>query len=250
MGLLSLAGKTTAITGASSGIGFAIASRFAQEGASVVLAGRTLSKLETALSKIQQIKPWQASERPQTHRIHPLDVKDMQGWMSLVNTHKEIDILVNCAGVTQRSLLLRTPESTIEELLASNLHSTVFGCKTVGKQMVARRSGGCIINVSSLLAQRAATGTAVYAAGKAGQLGLTTALAQELGSYGVRVNAIVPGYIETAMTEDLNKDRLTTRIPLKRFGTPEEVADAAAFLAKNGYANNCILNLDGGLSAV
>ncbi|KAK3304159.1 uncharacterized protein B0T15DRAFT_231557 [Chaetomium strumarium] len=255
MSPLSLVGKKAVITGGSRGIGFAIAQRFAREGASVVLAARTLSKLETAHNEIRKaVPPLEGSEEPetaQTHSIFPLNIQGEEGWKRLVKDHPRIDILVNCAGIAQQSLLVRTSEDQVEQLLDANLRGTILGCKIVGKQMISQRQGGCIINLSSLLAMRGSIGTAVYAATKAGQLGLTTALSQEYGSYGVRVNAIVPGYINSDMTQDLaKKDELTGKIPLRRFGHVDEVADAAAFLAKNEYANNCILHIDGGLSAV
>ncbi|AEO61516.1 hypothetical protein MYCTH_2311736 [Thermothelomyces thermophilus ATCC 42464] len=252
MTVLSLAGKKAVVTGASGGIGFAIASRFAQEGASVVLAGRTRAKLERSLGELQKLGEPPGSDRSsQLHRIHCLDVGEMKEWEGLVKEHKEIDFLVNCAGQSQHSLFLRTNEEAAQSLLSTNLRSVIFGCKTVAKQMAARRAGGCIVNVSSLLAYKAAIGTSIYAATKAGQLGLTTALSRELAQHGIRVNAVVPGYIDTDMTESLaNKTELEKKIPLGRFGTASEVADAVAFLAKNEYANNCILNLDGGLSAV
>ncbi|KAK4238926.1 3-oxoacyl-reductase FabG [Achaetomium macrosporum] len=251
----SLVGKTAVITGATRGIGFAIAQRLALEGASVVLAARTVSKLEAARSKMQLGIPLVAgSEKPevlQPHSIFPLNVREEKGWKSLVEDHPKIDILVNCAGMAQKSLLVRMSEGQIQELVDVNLHGAILGCKIVGKQMISRRRGGCIINVSSLLALRGSIGTSVYAATKAGQLGLTTALSQEYGRYGIRVNALVPGYVHSDMTRDLaDKDELIERIPLRRFGNADEVADATAFLAKNEYANNCILHIDGGLSAV
>lgn len=107
-----------------------------------------------------------------------------------------------------------------------------------------------IINLSSLLGVRGGHGAVAYAASKAGVLGFTRALATEYATHKVRVNAIVPGYIETDMTKDLDAQGLMGRIPLGRFGTSEEVAHAALFLAENQYAHNCVLNLDGGLSAI
>ncbi|GAB1313445.1 hypothetical protein MFIFM68171_03655 [Madurella fahalii] len=246
----SLAGKTAAITGATGGIGFAIASRFAREGANVVLTGRSLPKLQEAYGRMEEIKPWPTLETVQTHSIVELDARTLSAWKPLVDNHK-IDVLVNCAGISQRSLLVRAGEDDVDKLIETNLHTAIWGCKTVGRQMISRGSGGCIINVSSLLADRAVVGASVYSATKAGLLGLSTALSQEFGHYGIRVNAIVPGYIESGMTTRLpDKEDIVAKIPLKRFGAPDEIADAAAFLAKNTYANNCILNIDGGLSAV
>ncbi|KXX77070.1 3-oxoacyl-[acyl-carrier-protein] reductase FabG [Madurella mycetomatis] len=246
----SLAGKTAAITGATGGIGFAIASRFAREGANVVLAGRSLPKLQEVYGEIERVKPWSALETPQTHSIVQLDARTLPDWKPLVDKHK-IDVLVNCAGISQTSLLVRASKDDVNQLIETNLHSAIWGCKTVGRQMISRGSGGSIINVSSLLADRAVVGASVYSATKAGLLGLTTALSQEFGHYGIRVNAIVPGYIDSGMTTRLpDREEIIAKIPLKRFGAPDEIADAAAFLAKNTYANNCILNIDGGLSAV
>jgi len=263
MAVFSLAGRTAAITGATGGIGFAIASRFAKEGARVVLLGRDNTKLEQALNKIQAAGP------QQQHTFHvQRSITELSSWTEFAKNSPKIDILVNCAGVTQSALLARTSEDAINNILDTNLKSTVLGCKAIGQHMIkSRKSAGvksadtdidsttpennndrCIINVSSLLAYKGTMGTSVYAASKAGILGLTTSLALEYGSFGIRVNAIVPGYISTPMTSDL-PESLQSKIPLGRFGTADEVADAAAFLARNPYANNCILNLDGGLSA-
>ncbi|KAK4189816.1 hypothetical protein QBC35DRAFT_379355 [Podospora australis] len=238
MGLLSLAGKIALITGGSSGIGKAIAKRFVEEGAQVVIASRNAA-------------PTTAETVTDHHSTNityaKLDVGRPKEWYMLLGKIPDVDVLVNCAGITNNKLLIRQQNEDIEQVVSTNLTGAIYGCKFVGKKMLSRRNG-CIINVSSLLATRAVVGTAVYAATKAGVLGLTNSLALEYGGYGVRVNAILPGYIATSMTEDLDKEKLIESIPLKRFGTPEEVADAAAFLAKNGYANDCILNLAGGLS--
>ncbi|KAK3344273.1 hypothetical protein B0T25DRAFT_585075 [Lasiosphaeria hispida] len=245
--LAPLAGKFAAVTGAGSGIGFAIASRFAREGARVLLLGRDESRLQQAL---ERIKNESHESKGIAHSIFPHDVRELQSWTDLIANHPDIDVLVNCAGVTQSSLLVRTSPSTVEDILATNLHGAIWGCKVIGRAMIRRRQGGCIINVSSLLAAKSATGTAVYSASKAGLIGLTTSLAQEYGVlHGIRVNAILPGYISTNMTRSLEEEALIKKIPARRFGTPDEVADAAAFLVKNQYANNCKINLDGGLSA-
>lgn len=242
----SLAGKTAAITGATGGIGFAIASRFAREGANVVLAGRSLPKLQEVYGRMEEVKPSPALETPQIHSIVQLDTRALPDWKPLVDKHvrltivlvetrkekeeiktsecltgQKIDVLVNCAGISQTSLLVRASKDDVNQLIETNLHSAIWGCKTVGRQMISRGSGGSIINVSSLLADRAVVGASVYSATKAGLLGtldisyllysemfgthtrypgLTTALSQEFGHYGIRVNAIVPGYIDSGMT--------------------------------------------------
>ncbi|KAK5016624.1 hypothetical protein LTR16_001597 [Cryomyces antarcticus] len=184
----------------------------------------------------------------------------------------DVDVLVNAAGITNSSLLMRADLDKLEEVIQTNLVGTILASRSLAKRMLAKRKcdrpavtenesldptfkdrrGGCIINVSSLLGVSGGKGAAAYAASKAGVLGLTRALAAELGPAGIRVNAIVPGYIDTDMTSGMSletRQKLTDSIPLKRFGAPEEVAEAAVFLATNEYASNCIINLDGGLSA-
>ncbi|KAH8160492.1 hypothetical protein CIB48_g7767 [Xylaria polymorpha] len=159
------------------------------------------------------------------------------------------DILVNAAGVSHNSFLLKMPNANLEEILDVNLKGTILGCQAVIPKMMKQRDG-CIINVSSLLATHGGNGASVYAASKAGVLGLTRSLAWEVGRFNIRANVIQPGYIETDMTKHLNeKVDLAALIPMGRLGVVEEVAEAALFLATNSYAHNCVLNIDGGLSA-
>ncbi|KAK4983735.1 hypothetical protein LTR66_006087 [Elasticomyces elasticus] len=171
------------------------------------------------------------------------------------------DVLVNAAGVTHSSFLVRMSEAQIHEILQTNLTGTILASRWAAKNMLRnKKSGsglsdmdrGCIINVASLLGLQGGAGSSVYAASKAGVLGFTRALASELGPAGIRVNAIVPGYVETDMTDSMSakaREDALARIPLKRFGVVDEIAEAAVLLATNRYANNCVLNLDGGMSA-
>ncbi|KAF2856431.1 NAD(P)-binding protein [Plenodomus tracheiphilus IPT5] len=177
-----------------------------------------------------------------------------------------IDILINCAGISQSSLFTRTSSSDIEQILATNLTSVMIGTRFLLRHSYLRRQSSAsdqangqgnakmqspvIINIASLLGLSGGHGAVAYAASKAGVLGFTRALAAEYASHGVRVNAVVPGYVDTGMTEGLNTEELSKRIPLGRFGTTAEIASAALFLAENEYAHNCVLNLDGGLSTV
>ncbi|KFZ11211.1 hypothetical protein V502_07663 [Pseudogymnoascus sp. VKM F-4520 (FW-2644)] len=209
--------KHVIITGASGGIGRAIALRFATEGAKCTLIGRTESKLHKSLRLLSPLE---------NHRVVVGDVGKEALWKDLAKKMKEdketCNVLVNAAGITHYSL-------------------APYG------------DASCIINIASLLGVKGGRGSSVYAASKAGILGFTRALAAEAGPSGVRVNAVVPGYIETEMTSGMDPalfESTKNAIPLQRFGTAEEVADAAFFLAANQYANNCTLNLDGGLSAV
>ncbi|KAK4228896.1 hypothetical protein QBC38DRAFT_131365 [Podospora fimiseda] len=253
---MSLLHKTTLITGSTKGIGLAIATRFAHEGSKIIMASPSSSPSHPSFLSLPSLPP---STTP-SHFPFPLDVSSPQSWShflkSLPPSHQKIDILINCAGISHSKLLTQTTEDQILSLINTNLTGAILGCKYIGKQMILSSRNRdestttkCIINISSLLAKKSVLGTSVYSASKAGLLGLTTSLSKEYGAYGIRVNAILPGYIETAMTQEIPREKWTSEIPLKRFGTPEEVADAAAFLAKNQYANNCILNLDGGLSA-
>ncbi|KAK4141187.1 uncharacterized protein C8A04DRAFT_14312 [Dichotomopilus funicola] len=245
-----LAGKTAIVTGGAGGIGFAVASRFAREGASVVLVGRSQRNLETASEKLKSSIPTTGITPIQQHAHFRMSVDKPQDWERLAAKYPKTHYLINCAGETQRSLLFQLSEEGINEQLSINLSGAIYGARYDEDKGVSP-SSACIINISSLLAYRADKGTSVYAAAKSGLHGLTTSLAHELSRHRIRVNTVVPGYILTNMTKDIEKQsELAERIPVGRFGTPDEVADAVAFLVKNEYANNCMLNLDGGLSAV
>ncbi|EOA82210.1 uncharacterized protein SETTUDRAFT_157050 [Exserohilum turcica Et28A] len=185
-------------------------------------------------------------------------------------THaSRIDVMVNCAGITQTKLFKAMDEAAMENIINTNLTALMLGTKFLlrngylgggGDRRQGEDGGGgggggedfspVIINVASLLGLQGGYGAVAYAASKAGVLGFTRALATEYASHRVRVNAIVPGYVATDMTKNLQSDHLNKRIPLGRFGTPAEIAHAALFLAENQYAHNCLVNLDGGLSAV
>ncbi|KAK3948940.1 hypothetical protein QBC32DRAFT_267820 [Pseudoneurospora amorphoporcata] len=267
----TLLNKHALITGGGSGIGLAIARRLYAEGCSVTLLGRTEATLRQAQSLIVS-SDHEENDGVKRVSYHPLDVSSPSSWQDLLKRCGTVHVLVNCAGITQRSALMKTPVDEVDELVGTNLTGTVLGCKYVGRAMLLKsrsrallprttteeegvtaegvKEKGVIVNVASLLAQKGVVGTSVYAAAKAGVVGLTTSLANEYGRSGIRVNAVLPGYIETDMTSGLKNPSILQQIPLGRFGTTDEVADAALFLIKNPYANNCVLNLDGGLSAV
>ncbi|KAF4777233.1 short-chain dehydrogenase [Colletotrichum scovillei] len=269
--LLPLRARHCLITGAYGGIGAAIASRFAAEGALVTLLGRKENKLRDLCAQLPPFRDHRLapltssasasaspspSEAKPTHSYAVMDVSaDARDEAVLDDIWKrtgQIDVLVNAAGIAQFQLLQNTSPQAARELIDTNLMGTIFMSRYMAQRMKRRRADrdACIINVASLLAEKGSPGTSVYAASKAGIIGLTHALSVELGPLRIRTNAIVPGYIETNMLAAMSREPLEKRIPLGRLGRPDEVADAAVFLAQNTYANNCILNLDGGLSAV
>ncbi|KAL4923913.1 SDR family NAD(P)-dependent oxidoreductase [Aspergillus undulatus] len=202
------------------------------------------------------------------------DISQASTWTrELENAMAPVNILINAAGISTSTVLPRTDPSDISQVLRTNLEGSLLtsralvrasirtGMKTKDKNRAGDDSASapskCIINISSLLALKGGKGAVPYAASKAGVLGLTRSLTVEasktLRGQVIRVNAIVPGYIETPMIADFTNNenaRLKEDIPLRRFGQPHEVADAAVFLAQNEYANNCVINLDGGLSAL
>ncbi|KAI1135368.1 NAD(P)-binding protein [Hypoxylon sp. FL0543] len=242
---MSLAGKQCVVTGGSRGIGLAIAQLFAAEGAACTLIGRNEASLRNARESLTQ------RHGAPEHRIEAFNVSIVGGWEKFIASTKadRLDILVNAAGVSQNSFLFNSAIPAINDLIGTNLLGTIWGCKHAVPKMMKQREG-CIINVSSLLATHGGRGASVYTASKAGVVGLTRALAWEVGRFGIRANVLLPGYIQTEMTKDMDKDgELSALIPMGRMGLAEEVADAALFLAKNPYAHNCVLNIDGGLSA-
>ncbi|KAI9056053.1 hypothetical protein LZ554_000984 [Drepanopeziza brunnea f. sp. 'monogermtubi'] len=244
-----LATQTSLITGASRGIGAAIARRFASEGVRCILAGRNERLLQQVKDELDELDGLDGGDHDH-HRVVVGDVGEGGFWEGV--KRENIDILVNAAGITHYSPLFVTSTPLLESVMRTNLVGTMMGCRTVGKGMMGRK-GGCIINVASLLGIKGGKGSSAYAASKAGVVGLTRALAAELGEKNVRVNVILPGYIETDMTDAMTpmaRSDAQNSIPLRRFGKVAEIADAAVFLATNQYANNCVLNLDGGLSAV
>jgi 3-oxoacyl-[acyl-carrier protein] reductase len=234
MGLLT--GKTALITGASKGIGKAIAYRFAEEGANVAF---------TYLSSIEQAK---AIEEELTakgikatgYRSDAADFTQAEQLInSVISEFGSLDILVNNAGITQDTLLLRMTEVMWDQVIAVNLKSCFNTVKAATKQMMKQKSGS-IINMTSVVGLKGNAGQANYAASKAGIIGFTKSIALELGSRGIRSNAIAPGFIETEMTAKLDEKTVQSwrdAIPLKRGGKPQDVADFTAFSAK--LPNNC-----------
>ena len=268
---------TAIITGGSRGIGRAIALRMAQEGANIAIlyAGNSAAAEETAaMLRAAASAPASAGAEAVTVspaaaafaagaaesgrlsvRAYQCDVSDFQASKStfeqIISDFGQADILVNNAGIVKDKLFIAMKEEDFDRVLAVNLKGTFNMIKHVGSYFAKRRSGR-IINISSVSALLGTAGQANYVSSKAGVIGLTRTVARELGGRNVTCNAIAPGYIETDMTEGLKeeiKQNYIEQIPLKRFGKPEDVANAAVFLASPlaSYITGEVLRVDGGI---
>jgi len=247
MGLLS--GKKALITGATRGIGNAIAERFAQEGADIAFT--YVTSKEKSISVEESLKA-----KGITAKGYQSDASDFQATADLVSRiaadFGQIDILVNNAGITQDGLMLRMSESQWDTVINTNLKSAYNFIHACAPIMMKQRSGN-ILNVSSVVGIHGNAGQCNYAASKAGLIGLTKSVAKEFGSRGIRANVIAPGFILTEMTEKLGDDTLKEwcrNIPLRRGGQVAEVADAALFLVSDlsTYITGQVLQIDGGMN--
>jgi 3-oxoacyl-[acyl-carrier protein] reductase len=244
-----LEGKVTVVTGASRGIGRAIAERLASEGAKVIVNHR--ASAEQAEEVVSSIR-----ERGGEAVAIQADVSDFHQAHELIQTVTKqfgrVDILVNNAGTTRDTLLMIMKEADWDLVIDTNLKSVFNCCKAVARGMVRQRSGR-IINISSVAGLAGNPGQTNYAASKAGIIGFTKSLAKELGSRGITVNAVAPGFVTTALTIDLPEELKQSAIehtPLGRFGEPEEIAAAVAFFASNeaSFITGQVLSIDGGLA--
>jgi 3-oxoacyl-[acyl-carrier protein] reductase len=246
--MIDLTGKTALVTGGSRGIGKAIVLRLATQGADVAFSYRgnqpaaeaTVAEVEALGRKALAIQA---------------DARSAEGAEALVKAVLEafgrIDILVNNAGITRDNLIMRMGQDEWVDVLETNLFGAFFALKAVTRPMLKAR-GGRIINITSVSGQAGQMGQANYSSAKAGLIGLTKAAARELASRGITVNAVAPGFVLTELTQDLPdalKDEITSRTPLGRFGTTEEIASAVAFLASDeaAYITGQVLAVDGGL---
>ncbi|HEX7185898.1 MAG TPA: 3-oxoacyl-[acyl-carrier-protein] reductase [Thermoanaerobaculia bacterium] len=245
--MFKLDGKTALVTGASQGIGEAIARRLALHGARVVLAARTEEKLKTLAAEIDA---GGGCARPLAFDVSQPETF-AERLKSLPEDFAAVDILVNNAGITADNLLARMSLEDWERVLRTNLTGAYALTRELLRGMMKRRWGR-VINITSVVGMMGNAGQANYAAAKAGLIGLTKSLARELGSRSITVNAVAPGYIQTAMTDRLPeaaREELTGAIALKRLGTVDDVAAAVLFLASEeaGYITGHTLNVSGGL---
>lgn len=242
-----LQGKTAIVTGASRGIGAAIARRLCEVGANVVICSRSIESVSQTADEL----------KGNGYSIQSLaaDISKKEDVETLVeeaiSQFSQIDILVNNAGITRDMLLMRLKDEDWDAVLQTNLTGTMYCTRAVLRPMIRQKSGR-IINISSVIGLMGNPGQASYAAAKAGIIGLTKTTAKEVGTRGITVNAIAPGFITTDMTAQIPEEyqtKLLEYIPMQNFGTPEDVADLVCFLASDAarYITGQTLQVDGGM---
>jgi 3-oxoacyl-[acyl-carrier protein] reductase len=246
---MNLQGKFAIITGGTRGIGRATAEMIAQQGADILIAARSIEQAQAAALEIAETTGRQVIP-------FAVDVSRPESAKAMVDTaiatFGRVDILVNNAGVTRDTLIMRMEEADWDYVLDINLKGTFNCSKAVVRQMLRQRYGR-IINVSSVAGLMGNAGQTNYSASKAGVIGFSKALARELASRQITVNVVAPGFVPTALTNDLPEELKTETlklIPLGRWGTPEEVANAIVFLASDqaGYITGQVLAIDGGMA--
>jgi 3-oxoacyl-[acyl-carrier protein] reductase len=244
---MSLSGRVALVTGASQGIGRTCALKLAAAGATVAVAARNQEKLNELVQEINAAGG--------TSAVFPLDVGDEEQvkttMKAAIAQFGKIDILVNNAGITRDQLVMRMKRADWDAVLQTNLTSAYLCIQAVIPSMLKQRWGR-IINITSIFGQMGQAGQANYSASKAGLIGLTMAIAREVGSRNITCNAVAPGFIETPMTAVLSEEFKQTavkQIPLGRVGSPADVASAVAFLASDdaSYITGHVLNVNGGM---
>jgi 3-oxoacyl-[acyl-carrier protein] reductase len=245
--MFDLTGKTALITGASGGIGGAIARALHGAGATVALSGT-------------RVEPLQALAAELGDRVHvlPCNLSDAEAVNALPKQAAEamgsVDILVNNAGITKDNLFMRMSDEDWASVIEVNLTSTMRLCKGVVRGMMKARWGR-IINISSIVGTTGNPGQANYAASKAGMVGMSKSIAYEVASRGITVNCVAPGFVTTAMTDKLNdaqKAGILTQVPAGRMGEPEEIAAAVLYLAspEAGYITGATIHVNGGMAMI
>lgn len=243
-----LEGKVAIITGGSRGIGKAIALKLASLGANIVINYRKYN--ESVEETLKEIKAKDVETLG--FEVDSSDFNSVEKLVKDTLSHfGRIDILVNNSGITKDTLLMRMSEEDFDKVIDVNLKGTFNFVKHITPIMLKQREGR-IINISSVVGIVGNAGQLNYASSKAGVIGLTKSLAKEVGSRGITVNAIAPGFIKTDMTEVLSdkvKEHINSQIPLKRMGEPEDVANMVAFLAsqQSSYITGQVINVDGGM---
>ncbi len=247
---MSLEGKVAIVTGAAQGIGRAIAETLARDGADIVVADLDPGRSQETVAAITKL-----GRRAVNVKVNVAEWDDVKNMTDQVlKDWGKIDILVNNAGVTRDGLLVRMKEEDWNLVLQVNLHGTFHCTKAVLQPMTKQRSGR-IVNIASIVGAMGNAGQANYAASKAAVIGFTKSVAREYASRMVTVNAVAPGFVDTAMTQGLSqevRDTLLKQIPLGRLGQPGDVAEAVRFLASEeaGYITGQVLHVNGGMLMV
>ncbi len=244
----SLEGKIALVTGGSQGIGESIANALAAAGALVVVAARSEDKAAAVAHAITS-----AGGRAEAVRLDVTNPASVSAaFKGIVEKHGKLDVLVNNAGITDDGLILRMSKESWDKVLTTDLTGVFLCAQEAAKVMLKKKVPGRIVNITSVVGLMGNPGQTNYAAAKAGVVGFTKALAREIGSRGITVNAVAPGYIETSMTGALNDDQkkaLVDQIVLGRLGTGADVAAAVVYLASDAaaYVTGTCLNVSGGL---
>lgn len=244
-----LNGKVAVVTGASGGIGRAVAKKLASLGAEVVINyNGSKERAEEVLREIEA-----EGGKASIYQCNVSDFAACEAFLKdVISEHGSLDILVNNAGITRDDLLMKMTEEAYDAVIDTNLKGTFNCIRFAARQMLKQRSGR-IINMASVSGVLGNAGQANYSASKAGIIGLTKSAARELASRGITVNAVAPGFVNTEMTEVLSekvKEGAVSQIPLGKFGEPEDIAEAVAFLASESarYITGQVLNVDGGMA--
>ena len=242
---IDLHSQVAVVTGASRGIGASIAAALASCGAHVVAGD--LENAAAAREVVGAIQDAGGSAEPYGFDVAD-DEQAKKAFQDIAKRHGRIDILVNNAAISKDALLLRVKGEDVDSMLKTNLKGSIF-CSFHASRTMLKQKRGRIINVSSIVGIGGNPGQSIYAATKAGLIAFTKSLAKELGSKGILVNAVAPGLVKTDMTRDLDIDSLVEQIPLRRIGSPEDVAGLVAFLCSDlsAYITGQVFVVDGGL---
>ncbi len=236
--------RVVLVTGSSRGIGRAIAMAYAKAGDTIIVNYQgNKEAAQSTLETIQTMSPDSMCIQANVSSAQEVDAM----FAKIKDVYGRIDVLVNNSGINRDGLLLRMSEADFDDVIQVNLKGTYL-CSKAASRMMLRQKSGVIINMSSIVGVAGNAGQVNYAASKAGVIGFTKSLAKELGSRNIRVNAIAPGFIQTDMTENISQEVIEA-ISLRRFGTPEDIANVALFLGdeKSSYITGQVIQVDGGM---